>query len=238
LTEPVAAKAATMTSDGELTFASFPITKVEETPDGDLMVYGTASDGTVDTDEQIVDPAWAQKGPGGFQDWFNSAGNVRVQHQHQRDPAGKGITVEYAGDQTWVKSLVVEPVAKELVRKQVLTAYSVGIARPEIVSDPTGRARGGIIRGGQIVELSLVDRPANKNCGIQLVKMGAAGTLEYTGKVFGSEGLLTKDGRVPKAYRTVSVDLPADMKLKGITPAVLAKMNTMARRAVVPAVTK
>ena len=48
----------------------------------------------------------------------------------------------------WVKSLVVEPVAKELVRKGVLTAYSVGIARPEIVRDPV--ARGGRIKGGQI----------------------------------------------------------------------------------------
>ena len=86
--------------------------------------------------------------------------------------------------------MVVEPVAKELVRKGGLTAYSVGIARPEIERD--AEARGGRIKGGQIVELSLVDRPANKNCGIQLVKAAGDGTPEFTGKVFGADELLAK----------------------------------------------
>mgnify|MGYP003337320331 CR=1 FL=1 len=47
--------AATLTPDGELTYFSFPIEKSEETADGDLIVYGKATDGTVDSDLQIVD---------------------------------------------------------------------------------------------------------------------------------------------------------------------------------------
>jgi len=43
-----------------------------------------------------------------------------------------------------------------------LAAYAIGIANPVIERDPTGRARGGIIKGGQIVELSLVDRHATE----------------------------------------------------------------------------
>ena len=207
---PEASKAATLTGDGELTFVSFPITKTEETPDGDLVVYGKATDGSVDSDEQIVDPDWAGKGPGGLQDWLDTAGNVRVQHQAQRDPAGKGLAVEIGGDDGhWVKSLVVEPVAKELVRKGVLTAYSVGIARPQIVRDAV--ARGGRIKGGQIVELSLVDRPANKNCGIQLVKAAGDGTPEFTGKVFGAGRPAGKaaEPRSPR-HKGVTVTLPEE----------------------------
>ena len=40
--------AATLTSAGELTYASFPIDKVETDADGDLIVYGKASDGSID----------------------------------------------------------------------------------------------------------------------------------------------------------------------------------------------
>ena len=59
----------------------------------------------MDSDEQIVDPDWAGKGPGGLQDWLATAANVRVQHHAQRDPAGYGVEVEIGGDDGhWVKS--------------------------------------------------------------------------------------------------------------------------------------
>src|SRR6266516_2579440 len=58
----------------ELVYASFPISKFEETPDG-LIVYGKATDGSVDSDEQIVDPDWSGKA---LSDWMASGPNVRV----------------------------------------------------------------------------------------------------------------------------------------------------------------
>lgn len=184
--------AATLTDTGELTttYASFLIDKTETTADGDLMVYGKASDGTVDADQQIVDPKWMAKAIG---EWFASGPNVRVQHNAQRDPAGVGVTwnTDDAGA-TFVKSLVVEPIAKKLVSKGALRAYSVGIARPTIERDVTGKARGGIITDGTLVEISLVDRPANKSCGIQLVKSASDGTPEFTQKVFGDEAVIAK----------------------------------------------
>lgn len=181
--------ATTLTKDNEILYASFPIEKTETTADGDLIVYGKASDGSVDFDQQIVDPQFARKA---VEDWFNSGANLRVQHNAQRDPAGIGISWDHDGDATWVKALVVEPVAKRLVSKGALRAYSVGIARPTIERDVTGKARGGIIKGGQWVEISLVDRPANGSCGIQLVKSASDGTAEYVGKVFGSEDAISK----------------------------------------------
>ena len=180
--------AATLTPAGELTFISFPITKFEETSDGNLYVYGKATDGSVDSDEQIVDTDWSPKA---IADWLASGANVRVQHNAQRDPAGVGVEVNTASDgATWVKSLVVEPTAKTLVRHKALRAYSVGIARPKIVRDSV--ARGGRIVDGEIVEISLVDRPANKNCGIELVKADKDGNAEFTGKMFGDQDMLTK----------------------------------------------
>lgn len=179
--------ATTMTGSGELTFVSFPIEKTETTADGDLLVYGKATDGSVDSDDQIVDPAFSAKA---IREWLDSGGNVRVQHNPQRDPAGIGVEMESDGDATWVKSLVIEPVAQKLVSKGALRAYSVGIARPTIVRDQ--KARGGRITDGQIVEISLVDRPANKFCGIQLVKAADDGTPEYSGEVFGADEDIAK----------------------------------------------
>lgn len=156
-----------------LTYYSFPITKFDRTDDGDLVVYGKATDGSIDSDKQIVDPTWSAKA---LEKWLDTGGNVRVQHNPQLYPAGRGLSVEVDrdGDNAhWVKALVVEPTAKTLVEKRVLRAFSVGISNPVIRRDVTGKAAGGIVTGGdrtEIAELSLVDRPANSNCGITLVK--------------------------------------------------------------------
>jgi hypothetical protein len=221
--------AATLTADAELTataWASFPIEKIETTPDGDLYVWGKATDGSVDSDNQIVDPDFAAKG---IMEWLETGPNVRVQHQPQRDPAGVGVSMERDGDAHWVKSLVVEPVAKRLVQAGALRAYSVGIARPTIVRDSV--ARGGRITDGQIVEISLVDRPANKNCGIQLVKADKDGFPEFTGKVFGSSDILTKQ----EATEDVTLTLPADVHV-GFSPKDLARI--VSRKAATPDISK
>jgi prefoldin subunit 5 len=210
-------KAATLTGSGELTYFSFPIEKAEPNEDGDLVVYGKATDGSLDSDEQIVDPDFSAKA---VQEWLSSGGNVRVQHNPQRDPAGIGIEAETGSDGSqWVKSLVIEPVAKRLVQKGALRAYSVGIARPVIVRD--GSARGGRITGGQIVEISLVDRPANKNCGIQLVKAASDGTPEWVGKIFGADDEIAK--AASDGDGDIWLNLPGDVNLS-ISPMDVAKI--------------
>jgi hypothetical protein len=175
--------AATLTDDGALTYMSFPIDKARTrvTADGDVEIYGKATDGIIDSDDQIVDPVWAAKA---VKDWLVTGGNVRVQHQAMRDPAGKGLEVTHdeMGGQ-WVKALIVEPVAKNLVLKGVLRSYSIGIMHPIIVPDHL--ARNGRIIGGEMGELSLVDRPANKNCRFELVKSAKDGVAQWVGKMYG-----------------------------------------------------
>jgi hypothetical protein len=176
--------ATTLTDDAPLTYVSFPIDKARTriTADGDVEIYGKATDGIVDSDDQIVDPVWAAKA---VKDWLVTGGNVRVQHQAMRDPAGKGLEVTHdeMGGQ-WVKALIVEPVAKNLVLKGVLRSYSIGIMHPIIVPDQL--ARNGRIIGGEMGELSLVDRPANKNCRFELVKRAKDGGTQWVGKMFGT----------------------------------------------------
>lgn len=199
--------ATTLTSpaDGELTWFSFPISeKMERDEDGDLVVKGVATDGTVDSDDQIVDTDWSAKA---LSEWLHTGGNVRMSHDPQR-PVGKGLQVELNRDgdgKHWVKSVIVDPVAARLVEKGVLRAYSVGIARPVIKRDPTGKARGGIITGGSLVELSIVDRPSNKSSYLELAKSDAGCVAEFTGKLFGAD-LLTKEDHV-------NVDVPKNASI-------------------------
>jgi len=174
---------AQLLDNNSITYVSFPIVKVDKTDDGDLLVWGKATDGSVDHDQQIVDPEWSGKA---LETWLKTGGNVRVMHSAQHLPAGKGVEVAKGDgeDGHWVRSLVVEPTAKRLVEKGVLQAYSVGISSPKIVRDRL--AKGGRIVGGDIHELSLVDRPANKNCGITLVK-SAGGNAEFTEELWGMD---------------------------------------------------
>ena len=230
--------AATLTDSGEVTYISFGIEKVESTPDGDLMCYGRATDGSVDHDQQIVDPQFSSKA---IRDWLATGGNIRVQHNAQRDPAGVGLEVNTDADgATWVKSLIVEPVAKKLLAASALRAYSVGIARPTIVRDAV--AKGGRITDGQVVEISLVDRPANARCGISLVKSMDDGTPEYVGKVFGADDDIAKalgadvTKAAPAEDDLVNVDLPKGASIS-ISPADFAALRTFKQQLVTKAVT-
>jgi len=171
---------ATTFKPDEITYAWLgAIIKSERDADGNVLVFGKVTDGTVDSDEQIVDPAFAKKA---LAEWYTTAANVRQMHSTTMVPAGKGILLDSRPDGEYVQTKVVEPTAKLLVENDVYTGYSVGISRPRIERD--SRARGGRIVGGKIVEISLVDRPANPMAKFAVLKAaGATGSLRYIGKV-------------------------------------------------------
>ena len=215
--------AATLNADKELIRTSFPIMKWEEDPNDPsrIFVYGRASTPELDTDEQVVESSFSGKA---LQEWLETAPALRVQHNALRDPAGSGVKVEINRDGDgahWVKSAVNEPAAVRGVKMGDLRAYSVGIAAPVIERDMTGKARGGIIKGGKIVEVSLVDSPANRSCFFEIAKAASDGTAQFTGKMFGSD-LLTKTATVEEAD-IVTVDLPKDVSVS-FSPADLVKL--------------
>lgn len=139
------------------------ILKYDDNGDGTLTVYGKATDDSVDIDQQICDPAWLDKA---MPDWFRTGGNIR--EQHSNIAAGVAKEYEAKSDGHYISALVVDPVSVKKVQNRVLRGFSIGIKSPRVVRDQ--KAANGRIIDGQIVEISLVDRPANPNCQLVLAK--------------------------------------------------------------------
>jgi len=149
------------------------IVKAERNDDGDLIVYGKASGPELDLDSQICDPDWLQKA---MPDWM-TYGNVR--EMHQPIVAGVGLELTEDQDQWYLKSQVVDDATAKKIEAGALKGYSVGIKNAKVVKDAT--APGGRIVGGDIVEVSYVDRPCNPTAMLALAKV-AGGDWEAVEK--------------------------------------------------------
>jgi hypothetical protein len=147
----------------DLTTSYFSIEKSDKQADGTLMVYGKATDDSVDIDQQICDAAWLDRA---MPAWFKSGGNIR--EQHSSIAAGVAKEYESKADGHYIMAHVVDPVSVKKVDAGVLRGFSIGIKSPRVVRDQ--KAANGRIIDGQIVEVSLVDRPANPNCQLVLAK--------------------------------------------------------------------
>jgi hypothetical protein len=151
---------ATMT---DLTTSYFGIEKADRNADGTLTVYGKATDDSIDIDQQICDSEWLDRA---MPAWFKSGGNIR--EQHSSIAAGVAKEYESKADGHYISALVVDPVSVKKVETGVLKGFSIGIKNPRVTRDKA--ASNGRIIDGQIVEVSLVDRPANPNCQLMLAK--------------------------------------------------------------------
>jgi len=158
-----------MTTDLAHSYAQ--IIKQEKQDDGTLLVYGKATDDALDIDQQICDAGWLEKA---MPEWFKTGGNIR--EQHSNIAAGVAKELDSKEDGHYISALVVDPVSVKKVETGVLKGFSIGIRSPRIVRDT--KAANGRIIDGQIVEISLVDRPANPNAKLMLAKSDNAGTLE------------------------------------------------------------
>lgn len=154
-------KEKTVAQDYANSFA--PILKYDKNDDGTLMVYGNATDDTLDLDQQICDPKWLDEA---MPQWFKSGGNIREMH----GPSAAGVAKEYEakGGKHIIGVHVVDPIAVKKVETRVYTGFSVGIKSPRVVRDT--KAANGRIIDGQIIEVSLVDRPANPSAKLILAK--------------------------------------------------------------------
>lgn len=139
------------------------IIKKEKLEDGTMMVYGKATDDTLDLDQQICDPAWLDKA---MPDWFKSGGNIR--EMHGNNAAGVAKEYERKNDGHYINTLIVDPLAIKKTDAGVYTGFSIGIKSPRVVRDT--KAANGRIIDGQIIEVSLVDRPANPSAKLIMAK--------------------------------------------------------------------
>jgi hypothetical protein len=154
----------------ELGYGWARITKSEKHDDGTLSVYGKATDDTLDVDQQICDPSWLSKA---MPDWFVAGGNIR--EQHSSIAAGVATNYEEKADGHYITALVVDPSSVKKVETGVLKGFSIGIRSPRVIRD--AKAAGGRIVDGMIVEISLVDRPANPAAKLMLAKALDGGNL-------------------------------------------------------------
>lgn len=205
------------------------IDKVEKTPDGHLIVSGVATGPAVDRDRQRCDPEWVK---GAMPAWLQESGAVR--EMHGRVAAGKGLGVEVADDGTArISALVVDPGSIAKVETGVLSMFSIGISDGKVKMDPTGKAPNGVICGGSIHEVSLVDLGSYKDAHIDdvatitkmasteldtlvVAKADESGTLTWlavpeTAKVTGLGPALplTKDTEPPEEPKTVTLQFTA-----------------------------
>lgn len=187
-----------------LTTAFFNIIKADKNDDGTLTVYGKATDDSLDIDQQICDPVWLDNA---MPEWFKTGGNIR--EQHSNIAAGVAKEYEKRADGHYIHALVVDPVSVKKVDTGVLKGFSIGIKNPRVVRDQ--KAANGRIIDGKIVEVSLVDRPANPNCQLVLAK-SAEGESEMS-KV---EELIEKEEKKPdyqNMLRGGGKSQPADKEL-------------------------
>ena len=202
----------------DLTTAYFEIIKADKRDDGTLMVYGKATDDSLDIDQQICDPVWLDRA---MPEWFKTGGNIR--EQHSSIAAGVAKEYEKKADGHYIHALVVDPISVKKVDTGVLKGFSIGIKSPRVVRDT--KAANGRIIDGQIVEVSLVDRPANPNCQLVLAKSaeGEAGmwkTEELIEKAEGEDFLTVNTGRAegyepadPELYSRVKAEAKKKFKV-------------------------
>lgn len=137
------------------------ISKVEDNADGTITVEGTASSESVDMDGEVVKAAAIEAALPEFMRY--GTGNLREMHQPLAAGTVDEITV--ADGVTKIVGKVVDPVAITKVKTQVYKGFSIGgkvTARDDLNKKH--------VTGLKLVEISLVDRPANPDAVISMWK--------------------------------------------------------------------
>ena len=184
-----------------LTTAFFGIEKADRNADGTMTVYGKATDDSIDIDQQICDGDWLDRA---MPHWFKSGGNIR--EQHSNIAAGVATDYEAKSDGHYISALVVDPVSVKKVEAGVLKGFSIGIKNPRVTRDKS--AMNGRIVDGQIVEISLVDRPANPNCQLVLAKSASDETVVQVEDLIEKEALQSEDTTQEETQMTETVSVP------------------------------
>lgn len=149
----------------ELSYAyALDIAKSERDANGDLIVYGKATGSDVDLDGDRCDPAWLKEAMPAWMEW----GNLREMHQPVL--AGIGLELTQDGDDWHVKSKVIDEGVAKKVEAGGYKGYSIGI-KGGVREKREGQAW---ITGGDIVEVSYVDRPCNPTAKIAIAKAAGA----------------------------------------------------------------
>lgn len=152
-----------------------PFAKVTKNQDGTATVYGKVTSERLDADGQITDLDWFRAELPKWAEWSN------IREMHKASAVGIGLATEDTGDAIWLTAEIVDKDAAEKCYKGVYKGYSYGLksmpGNPLKIVKDTG-APNGRICGGALVEISVVDRPANPEASFSVVKNEALLTKE------------------------------------------------------------
>jgi hypothetical protein len=178
------------------------ILKSERDENGDLIVTGRATSDDLDGDQQRCDPTWLKTA---MPEWFKF-GNVR--EQHGKNAAGVAETLENDGNAWIVTTRVTDPIAAHKVETKTYKGYSIGIKDARVVKDAA--APNGRIINGRIVEISLVDRPCNPTCTLELAKAATPG-MKVKGSDLDRERMLVKSEKLVDYPENVDAEPVEDL---------------------------
>lgn len=133
-----------------------PLTKVVKNDDGSRTVSGYASTPTLDSDNEIVTLDAIKGALPGYMEWAN----IRQMHGPNAIGVAKEANVDSNG--LFLTAKVVASEAIRLIDEEVLKGFSIGGA----IKKKVGKE----IRELELIEISLVDRPANEDCRFQVMK--------------------------------------------------------------------
>ena len=153
-------------------------TKSKE-PDGSYLVSGRISDTSLDLDGQRCDADWLEREAHA---WFKKYANIRVMHQ----PVCVGKAQSLSGNAVDGFDIVAKIVDKDEVVKLengLYNGFSFGSKNTKIdrSEKALGVAPNGVINGGEWVEVSIVDVPANPNARFTLAKAAEIGETSTGG---------------------------------------------------------
>lgn len=148
-----------------------PFIGKQRNDDGTLTVTGKVAGPDLDGDKQVMNEKWLE---GALPEWFRTGANVR--EQHQQIAAGVGTELTRTGDDWFLKSTIVDPVTIAKIEHKVINGYSAGIRNGQVYMKSARAPRGEIV-GGDIVEVSVVDRGSNPTCKLTFAKATDGGEL-------------------------------------------------------------
>lgn len=185
-------------------YAWAPITKSEKDEDGTLTVYGPAASSALDRDQQRLSDTWLDEA---MPRWLAEGGGVREQHDPRR-AVGVGVGLSKGDDGAhYLTAKIVDPVAVKKIEHGVLKGFSVGIKNPKVVMGKAD-APGGEVVAGDVIEVSVVDRPCNPTT-----------LFSIAAKADGAEDLaLVEDAQVVEKSDAEAFGLPAELYERLATP--------------------
>jgi phage head maturation protease len=154
------------------------ISKTESVGDGTIRVWGYASSQSIDQDGEVIT---ADAMRTAIPEYMRFGA---VREMHDKKAAGTAIEARVEDDgRTWFGAHIVDPIAVKKVEAGVYKGFSVG--GRVTARDDTNKA---IITGLNLIEVSLVDRPANPDAVFTLFKAADDNLKKWAGEEINDAG--------------------------------------------------